>query len=270
MQRVLQNSAIVGILLIFLYWFIETYDVSLRDPRFLDGWILFIGLLVQILFHFRKRSKFLGFGKAKTWLRFHVYFGFFLIAVFALHTDFSLPDTTIEWVLWSLFVIVSVSGVIGLYLTQNVPQKLQDNAVQVTFENIPTVRHRLASEVTSLAMASAQQDGKRSISNLYLNTLHSYFKKPQNFFSHLGNSQRPLRRIQNEIHDMERYQDDKGREILKKIENLVMVKNNLDFQYAHQGVLHVWLFVHVPATYGLAVIALFHVALAYAYSSGVR
>jgi hypothetical protein len=85
---------------------------------------------------------------------------------------------------------------------------------------------------------------------------------------HLRSSSRPLNRIQGEIDSLRQYLDDAGKERLAKIKDLVRAKDNLDFHFAHQGVLKAWLFIHVPATYGLIVLIIAHVAIMYAYSSG--
>ena len=45
----------------------------------------------------------------------------------------------------------------------------------------------------------------------------------------------------------------------------VQRKDDLDYQYALQGALKLWLFVHIPLTYGLLVLAIFHGLAACAY-----
>ena len=46
-------------------------------------------------------------------------------------------------------------------------------------------------------------------------------------------------------------------------------KNELDYQYALQGVLKGWLFIHIPLTYGMLLLAITHLVLAYAFSGGL-
>jgi len=72
-----------------------------------------------------------------------------------------------------------------------------------------------------------------------------------------------------ELDNLRQYLDDAGKKRLAEIKDLVQAKDNLDYQYAHQGVLKAWLFVHIPATYGLIVLIIAHVAIVYAFSSGV-
>ena len=47
---------------------------------------------------------------------------------------------------------------------------------------------------------------------------------------------------------------------------LINTKNNLDFQLAGQRLLKLWLFVHIPMTYGLLLFALLHAVLAFTLS----
>jgi hypothetical protein len=49
----------------------------------------------------------------------------------------------------------------------------------------------------------------------------------------------------------------------------VREKNALDYQYALQSTLKIWLFVHVPMTYSLLVFAVTHGALVISYTGVV-
>ena len=106
------------------------------------------------------------------------------------------------------------------------------------------------------------------LSNLYVDTLHGFFRRPQFLLSHLRHSRRPERRIAAEFDNVERYLDEPSKETLKSIRDLVDVKHKLDFEYAHQGALKTWLFIHIPATYGMVVMTIAHVAIVYAFTAG--
>ena len=107
-----------------------------------------------------------------------------------------------------------------------------------------------------------------TVSNFYLETLHEFFQRPRHLLAHLRSSARPVSRLTEELEKLERYVDPPQRETLRSIRDLVLAKDNLDYQYAQQGALKIWLFVHIPATYSLILLALFHVALVYGFSSG--
>ncbi len=68
----------------------------------------------------------------------------------------------------------------------------------------------------------------------------------------------------------DRYLNDKEREILDQITELVEAKYNLDYRYALQSVLKRWLFLHIPLTYGLLIVSVLHAILANAFFGGIK
>lgn len=269
MRRIFRNIIITAVAILVLYVINWLYGTSLRDPRFFNGWVLCAGIMFLVLFNIRKKLPMLPLGRAKIWMQLHLYVGYFIVGAFLFHTNATLPQGWLDWALWSLFVIVALSGVVGTYLSKTTPAKLEQHTERVIFERIPVFRVGLAEEVEELAIDSVNQAGSLTISNLYINTLHEFFRRPQNLWLHLTSSRRPLTRILGEIDNLRQYLDDAGKDRLTKIKDLVKAKDNLDFHYAHQGALKLWLFVHIPATYGLIVLMIAHVAIVYAYSSGV-
>lgn len=244
------------------------YGMSLRNPKFLNGWVLLVGMVFLTLLNFRKKLSVLPIGNADTWVQFHIYVGFFTVYAFLTHVRLSLPAAPLEWVMWILFWVVALSGVLGAYLSRFWPGRLEQHGERILFERIPVFRAQLAREAESLAMASVQDAASMTISNFYLETLHEFFQRPRNMIAHLRSSARPVSRLTEELEKLERYVDPPQRETLHSIRDLVLAKDNLDYQYAQQGALKIWLFLHIPATYSLILLSLFHVGLVYAFSSG--
>ena len=268
MRRIVINSVIAAAVIALFYWLVWLYDTALRDARFFDGWLLFTGMVMQMLFNIRKKLPMLPLGQASIWMQAHIYTGYVMIALFLLHTDLTLPDSAIEWALWSLFVIVALSGVTGIYLTRAIPSRLEHGPSRIVFERIPAFRAELAQQADSLVMNAVNESGLQMLSTLYVDKLHGFFKRPQNLLSHLRHSRRPARRTAAEFDNIERYLDEPSKDTLNSIKDLVEVKHKLDFEYAHQGALKTWLFIHIPATYGMVVVTIAHVAIVYAFSSG--
>ena len=71
------------------------------------------------------------------------------------------------------------------------------------------------------------------------------------------------------VQSQRRYLNAEGREILDEIEWRVVAKNNLDRQFALQWLLKGWLFVHIPLTYSLILVAVVHAVLVYAFGGGM-
>src|SRR5262245_44007106 len=113
--RYLTRHAVQGLLIATisggLFWLVWIYGHGLRDPRYLDGWVLAGGMGFQLYFHIAVKTARLLPKSAKRWRQIHIFLGYLLIAAFVSHSDFSLPDTAFEWALWAGFVLVTLSGI---------------------------------------------------------------------------------------------------------------------------------------------------------------
>jgi len=249
-------------------WLVAVYDTGLRNPRYLDGWLLFGFMFMQLVFHFRRKRRQWSLGTATLWMRAHIYFGFFSVALFILHSDASLPDSLFEWMIWSAFVLVVLSGIVGVYLSIFIPRMLDKETGAVSFDGIPALRAQLALEANGLARAALSETGSKAVSEVYAETLFYYFAAPANLLAHLGNSRLPLKAMLGKIDSMTHFLDETGQERLHSLRGMVIKKDKLDHQFALQGMLKAWLFVHVPATYALVIFTILHVIVVHAFSSG--
>jgi hypothetical protein len=261
---------------IAVFALVGLYGSALRDARYLDGWILAGGMMVQVLFYIAVKSKRLSPRAVVRWRSVHVFFGHVLIAVFLSHANFSLPDTALEWALWSGFVLVTASGIFGTYLSWVIKGKHGIEA-GMRLERIPVRREELAQEVhaavacvdgppNALALPAPPYDAW--LLDLYANHLRDFFQGPRHALAHLGGSQRPLKRLLSEIDTLARYVDAPRQERLRIIKGLVIEKDRLDVARAFLELSRGWLFVHVPVTYALAVLTALHGVSVYAFSSG--
>jgi hypothetical protein len=277
------GQAIQGLLIAVisggLFWLVWIYGSGLRDPRYLDGWVLAGGMGVQLYFHIAVKTARLSPKSAMRWRRTHIFLGYVLIAAFISHADFSLPDTGFEWALWAGFVVVALSGIFGAYLGWSLKAKRRIDE-GVSYDRIPSLRAALARDVhtavvdTDPAAAQIALPGLPGlphdawIMDLYTTHLRDFFQGPRNFTAHLIGSQRPLKRLIDEIDNLSRYVDHQSQEKIAAIKSLVIEKDRLDFAHAYLGLSRGWLFVHVPVTYALIVLSVLHILVVYAYSSG--
>ncbi len=259
-----------------LFWLVWIYGNGLRDPRYLDGWVLAGGMSVQLYFHIAIKTASLSPKSAMRWRKIHIFLGYLLIAAFISHSDFSLPDTGFEWALWAGFVLVTLSGIFGTYLAWSLQAKRGIDE-RVSYDRIPARRAELARDVhaavaktdpAAAAIALPAPPHDAWIMDLYTNHLRDFFQGQRNFTAHLIGSQRPLKRLTDEIDNLSRYVDQQSQEKLAAIKNLVVEKDRLDFARVYLGLTKGWLFVHVPVTYALIVLTVLHVLVVYAFSSG--
>ncbi len=253
-----------------LFWLLNRgWDVALRDAQFFNGWVLTGAIFGLMLLTLRKRVVILPLGRVRGWMALHYYLGFACVGVFFIHAGTSLPDSPIEWVLWTLFVFIAVSGLFGALLAKLVPLRLEEHGERIIFERIPVFRRKLAEEAEVIALDSVRDGNTVSIAELHAERLAAYFARPRHIAAHLMSSNLPVSRIMGELASIERYLDEAGKERLARLRELVLAKDNLDFQYANGGLLKLWLFVHVPASWAMLLVMLAHIVIAYAYSAGV-
>ena len=279
--RYLASRTVQGLLIAAisggLFWLVWIYGNGLRDPRYLDGWVLAGGMSLQLSFHIAIKTSSLSPKSAARWRKIHIFIGYLLIAAFISHSDFSLPDTGFEWALWAGFVLVTLSGIFGTYLTWSLQTKrVIDEGV--TYDRIPARRAELARDVHAAVVAKTDGDVAAIalpapphdawIVDLYTTHLRGFFHGQRNFTAHLIGSQHPLKRLTDEIDNLSRYVDHPSQEKLATIKNLVVEKDRLDFARVYLGLTKGWLFVHVPVTYALVVLTVLHVLVVYAFSSG--
>jgi hypothetical protein len=276
----LNSQTVQGLLIaaisVGLFWLIWIYGNGLRDPRYLDGWVLAGGMSLQLYFHIAIKTARLSPKSAMRWRKIHIFFGYLLIAAFISHSDFSLPDTGFEWALWASFVLVTLSGIFGTYLAWALRAKHAIDE-RTSYDRIPTRRAELArdlqavvarADLAAAAIALPTPPYEAWIKDLYTNHLRDFFQGQRHFSAHLIGSRRPLQRLTDEIDNLSSYVDQQSQQKLAEIKNLVVEKDRLDFAHVYLGLTRGWLFVHVPVTYALFVLGVLHVVVVYSFSSG--
>src|SRR5262245_16938016 len=63
-----------------LFWLVWIYGHTLRDPRYLDGWLLAGGMSLQLSFHIAVKTASLSPKSAARWRKVHIFTGYLLIA----------------------------------------------------------------------------------------------------------------------------------------------------------------------------------------------
>ncbi|MBT4042947.1 MAG: hypothetical protein HOF11_05525 [Rhodospirillaceae bacterium] len=241
------------------------HDVALYHPAYLTGWFLLAIILVLTLYNGRKKMSMVPLGTAAAWLQWHIYLGLLTIFIFALHIEWSVPTGILENFLALFFILVAGSGLVGIYLSKKFPRKLTVRTEEVVLERIPQFIAELRTQAEDLALKSAVETGSSTIADFYGTRLASYFAAPRNFRLHLQGSRRASFALMTDINALTRYLNDQEMVYLEALRDLAERKDQLDYAYALQSTLKAWLFVHVPATYGLILLALLHLVLVYSF-----
>ena len=241
---------------------------ALPNYAYFTGWSLLAGMVVLTIYNVRKKLPFLPLGKSETWLQIHIYLGFFTTLLFLIHLNFRTPHGWFEVVLAWLFVLVSGSGMVGLFFSRVLPRRLATRGGEVIFEKIPTIRHALKIEAENLSLGT---DAKSLvIAEHYTKRLAPFFAGPKNSWLHLAESRRPVNALLAELEDLRGFVDEADRKKIGRLAVLVRQKDGLDYHRALQLALKLWLFVHIPLTYGLLIFTALHIVLVFGFSGGAR
>ena len=241
---------------------------ALPNYAFFTGWVLFAAMLVLALYNVRKKLPFLPLGNSETWLQIHIYLGFVTVLLFLIHVNWRNPRGPFEILLALLFALVSGSGIVGLFLSRALATRLATRGGEVLFEKIPGLRHALKTEAEQLSVGASAKSP--IIAEFYATQLASFFAGPRNFWLHLAESRRPAGALLMELQDLLRFATEADSKTIEKLATLVRQKNGLDYHRSLQLALRLWLFVHIPLTYGLMIFIALHIVLVFGFSGGAR
>ena len=247
--------------------FLRRYG-SLPKSSYVTGWPLFFLIVFLALYNGRKKIPFLPTGRSRGWMQIHIYVGLFTGFLFLLHVQFRVPTGHFEIALATLYMLVMGSGFFGLYFSRVAPGRLTARGGEVIFESIPVVRRELRLRAEALAMQSIPEAQASTVADFYARGLAPFFSSPKNFWAHLFERRDPLNRILKRMSDLERFLNDKERQVMVELAQLVRQKDGLDYHHALQLTLKVWLFAHIPLTYSLLIFSLVHLTLVYAIAGG--
>jgi len=242
---------------------------QLIDTSIVTGSVLLSMIAILALLNLRKRFSFLPIGSAVTWLQIHIYVAYMAIFLFVFHIGFRMPSGMIEIMLAILFVLVALSGVVGVLMSRMVPSRLTVRGGNIDFEQIPELRRKIKDRAEAIAFDSIKSTKQSTIADFYVDRLELFFMGSQTFFfNHLLGSRHHVEPLLARMEASRRYLNEEENEIMDRLESDVIEKDTLDFQHTWQWSLKVWLFVHIPISYGLLVLGAFHGLLAFQFLGG--
>ncbi len=243
--------------------------------------MLFAGLLGA-----RKKFPVWRVGRAQTWMRGHLWLGLVSLPIILFHAGFHMRGT-LTLVLMILFFIVIASGIFGAILQIYIPRKITSEVpMETIYEQIDHIRAQLREEADQLATAACgsldgtsamgtapggdtsasavevgveiSEDARGQLREFYLRRMRPFIEEPLRSRSPLAETPQAagifeeLRlRLPRELHDT-----------LKDFESICDEERQLTRQARLHRVLHAWLLVHVPLSYGLLALAAVHAVMA--------
>jgi hypothetical protein len=243
------------------------YDnLLLRRPELFSGYILIITMVLPSLFGVRKKLSVLPLGTMAFWTRLHVAVGFTLLPLYWLHAGASWPDGVYEQVLAGLFYFVTFSGLVGWLMQSRFPRRLTQTGMEIQFERIPSSVILCRQQVENMLLEYQRETGNDTLARHYVENLSWYFFRPRFLLNHLFGGELHQFWLRGKFRAINRYLGNNEKPYLEKLQALADEKGIIDFHYTLQGLLKLWLFIHIPAATSLMVLAAWHFAAVHIYS----
>jgi predicted membrane channel-forming protein YqfA (hemolysin III family) len=247
------------------YWYYSRREFPHGGSNWGLGYGIAGTLLILLLafFGIRKRWYRSTFGTLEQWLQSHIYLGLLVLVVLIFHTGMRFNDKIAVATL-ILVIIVVASGVLGAILYVTVPRLLTEVESNLTVED-------MSDQLNQLARAMARIASGRSAA---FQRIHDELTKQTTPRGLAG--WRLLvsrgRRGKQEAADWARLIGLVPKEEQEDLRQMLVLSRQrkelllrLVYQQRYKNVLEAWLYVHVPFTIALLVMAVVHIAGVFYY-----
>jgi len=253
----------------------------------------FLCMLFAGLLGLRKKFPIWRIGRAQTWMRGHLWLGLLSFPLILFHGGFYFGGSLTHLLMW-LFSFVWISGILGAALQHFMPRfQTAQLPMETIYEQIDRVRGQLAEEAGQLveetcsalegevsraserqravSASAGTQGGLTVASGLQTNQqvsvqlrsfldeeMRPYLERAGAHTARLGQSGQAQKKFQQfrvllppDLHSN-----------LDDLENICEEKRQLDKQSRLHRILHGWLLVHIPLSYGLLLLGAVHAVVA--------
>ena len=236
-------------------------------------------MLFAMLLGLKKRVRTLRIGRAYYWLQGHVWLGLLAYPIILLHSGFRWGGMYTEILMW-MFTIVVISGIIGIVIQQYMPSKiLHEVKFETIYEQVDHVVFQLHEEAEELVRTAIGESGgeafemevvpaggttatlqeknlvgARTFTDFYVTHVKPY----------LGRTIPAGTKLKTEAAAKVAFEQVRAvlpssmQEPLTDLAAIVEERRQLANQKRMHHILHGWLIVHVPLSYGLMLLAAWH------------
>jgi hypothetical protein len=214
----------------------------------------------------RKKLPFLPVGNVQRWLRGHIWLTLLTIPLILLHSGFRL-GSLMTTALMVLYAIVMVSGIYGLILQHKLPTMMKESLpAEIVFEQLPKVHAQLCAAAEKLQRSLKQQVRSGSaavatdvsqeevLAGFIEQRLIPYLRARRGEKFRLGHAREAdeiFRHLKFRVDEIYRPRVDEMRRWCEE-------RRMTDTQVRMQHWLHGWLFVHVPLSFLLLLVTVWH------------
>ena len=264
-------------------------------PGLIYGGVGSLFMLVAVLLGLRKRLRTLQkigpfpAGRAHTWMQAHVWLGTLSYPVILFHGGFRFGMTgSLTWVIMWLFTIVFVSGVWGLILQQFIPKNMLERLpLETIYEQHARILALIRGQAKTLVEDATEQSEDEgfefdavpagtavaTLPGSRLSTakgqLRAFYEK--DVHAYLGDDPGSVPQLATDRAAAGTFESVRGSmppqliEVVGDLEHLVKERRQIAQQRVWYHWLHTWLFVHVPLSYALVLLAIIHAVTALRY-----
>jgi len=227
------------------------------------GTIGFFLCYLLAYFGIRKRAYRSRFGTLEQWLQSHIYLGVLAMIILVLHTGGRFNDKIAVATL-ILVAIVVASGILGAILYVTVPRLLTEVESELTVDEISEQMNQIAKQMARIA-SGRSEPFQRICKQLIDEGTPGWLAGWRLLFSRMRHKKGVpsdwaplLRLVPNE-------EEAELRQMLVVSRQRKELLLRLLFQQRYKNVLESWLYVHVPFTVALLVLAIVHVVAVFYY-----
>tara|TARA_X000001036_G_scaffold216365_1_gene202518 strand:- start:44 stop:865 length:822 start_codon:yes stop_codon:yes gene_type:complete len=266
-KRIIFIALLFLIALVGAWWWIQQQSLELVDTVWTSGWVLLASIFLPSIFNLRKRLAAFNVGKASTWYAIHVVSGFAAIFFYILHAGVKIPTGAYEILLFTLFALVSVTGIVGYVVQAILPRRMTETGEEIVYEKIPEEIYEIRNSAKSAMLAYTESSGSDLLSKHYDSALRWFFEQPRFYFNHvLGGAKAPAW-VRSQFEAIRRFAAPDSMEYVDEIEKLALHKLNVDTHFACQDVMKRWLLIHLPLAVAFLVTVVWHIILVHVYAS---
>jgi predicted membrane channel-forming protein YqfA (hemolysin III family) len=228
------------------------------------GTIGYALILLLAFFGIRKRWYRSRFGTLEQWLQSHIYLGILALVILLFHTGGRFNDKVAVATL-ILVGIVVLSGIFGAVLYVTIPRLLTEVESELTVAEISEQLNQLAKQMARIASGHSEPF-QRIYNQLLSESMPGWMGGWGLLVSRLA---RKKGKVATDLPQMlalvPKEEEVELRQMLVVSRQRKELLIRMLFQQRYKNVLEAWLYIHVPFTIALLVLALVHIAAVFFY-----
>lgn len=219
-------------------------------------------------FGIRKRSYRSRFGTLEQWLQSHIYLGVLAMVILLLHTGGRFNDKVAVATLVLVGIVVG-SGIVGAVLYVTVPRLLTEVESELTIDEIAEQINQLAKQMARIA-SGRSEPFQRIYRQLIDEGKPGWLAGWRLLLSRMKSKKNPKSDWAPLLRLVPKEEEAELRQMLVVSRQRKELLLRLLFQSRYKNVLESWLYVHVPFTVALLVLAIVHVVAVFYYGKPMR